>query len=292
MGAMKTNPVKVYWDVLKEAVSRFISEDTFTQSAALSYYTVFSLPPMLFIIFWSAGLLFDEAAIRTAVFDELGKMIGSDGSDQLLSTIEGINLHKPGWWESLIGIVTMLITSSTVFIAMQSALNRIFEVQINRSLKQSIWVMIRDRILSLSILAIIAFIMAVSLVITTTITQAGSALEAWFGEITAWLVFLDFILLNLAVLTVLFAVMFRYLPDVQMKWRNTWFGAFFTALLFLGGKSLIAIFIGNSEVANFYEAAGSILVLMLWVYYASAIFLFGATITHCRAVQLEASSHA
>lgn len=291
MGPMKTNPVKVYWDVLKEAVSRFISEDTFTQSAALSYYTVFSLPPMLFIIFWSAGLLFDEAAIRTAVFDELGKMIGSDGSDQLLSTIESIELQKPVWWKTLIGITTMLVTSSTVFIAMQSALNRIFEVEINRSLKQSLWVMIRDRILSLSILTIIAFIMAVSLVLTTTINQAGSALEVWLGEISDWLVFLDFILLNLAVLTVLFALMFRYLPDVQMKWSSTWFGAFFTAVLFLVGKSIIELFIGKSDVANLYDAAGSILVLMLWVYYTSAIFLFGATITHCRSIQLDNMKH-
>lgn len=287
MADIKINTFSEYWQIVKEAVVRFAKEDTINQAAALAFYAVFSIPPMLFIIFWLAELIFDASAIKTSVFNEFGKIIGEDGSVQIRSTIENISFQKPNWWQSLIGIVTLLITSSTVFVAIKSALNSIFEVHVDRSLKRSIWVLIRDRFISISMLAIIAFILVLSLIFTSAINESGRFAEDLIGKYAQWMTIFDSFLLNLVIHTVLFAMMFRYLPDSPMRWRDTWLGGFITAILFVVGKLMITIFVGNSEVANLYDAAGSIMVLMLWIYYTSAIFLFGATITRCRVIYLE-----
>ncbi|MGB5421945.1 MAG: YihY/virulence factor BrkB family protein, partial [Desulfobacterales bacterium] len=134
-----------------------------------------------------------------------------------------------------------------------------------------------------AMLVSISFILLVSLVMNAIITEIGRQLSQWIGKLAVYLMVFDAMLLDLGATTVLFAMYFRYLPDAKIKWQDTWFGALLTAVVFTGGKYLIAIFIGNSEVADLYDAAGSILVLMLWVYYASAIFLFGATFTFTRA---------
>lgn len=272
-----------YWKILKASVSKFIEEDVLTQSAALSYYMVFSLPPMLVIIFWSAGLLYQEAPVREAVFDELGKLIGHDGAIQIMATLEKLTFTQPTLWAAIIGIVTLIFMASTVFVTIKNALNKIFEVHIERSVKQGILWMLLDRLLSIAMLAIIALILIVSMVVSSMITAFGEVILEYMGDISAWLLIFDSALLNLVVLTLLFAITYRYIPDSRLKWGDTWFGAFFTAVLFVAGKSMIAFFIGNSQVANFYDAAGSLLVLMLWVYYTSAIFYFGAIVTHSRA---------
>lgn len=271
-----------YWKVLKNAIIGFVNEGAFTQSAALAYYMVFSLPPMLLIIFWSAGLLYDEDLVREGIFDEFSKLIGENGSGQLMTTIEGLTSKKPTWWETTIGVGTLLFMVSTVYVTIQEALNKIFEIKITRSIAQGIWITLRDRFFSIAMLGIIALILTFSMVVSALIDAFAGNIENWIGDYAIWLRLFDNVLLNFIVLTLLFALMFRYIPDKRIKKSEIWFGALFTAILFIAGKSLIGIFIGNSQVANFYDAAGSILVLMLWVYYSSAIFLFGAIFTHSR----------
>jgi membrane protein len=271
-----------YWRVLKSAVTRFVDEDILTQSAALSYYMVFSLPPMLVIIFWSAGLLYEEAAVREAVFSELGKLIGQGGAEQIMNTMQKLTAAKPTWWAAVIGIGTLVFMASTVFVTIKNALNKIFEIQIERSVQQSILMMVFNRFLSIAMLAIISLILIISMVVSTLINAFGELIVEWVGESMNWLLLLDSAVLNLIILTLVFAITYRYVPDKRLKWRDTWFGALFTAFLFIAGKSLIAFFIGNSHMANLYDAAGSLLVLMLWVYYSSAMFYFGAIVTHSR----------
>jgi membrane protein len=268
--------------MLKSAITRFIDEDILTQSAALSYYMVFSLPPMLVIIFWSAGFLYEEAAVREAVFSELGKLIGQDGAVQIMKTLQKLTSSKPTWWGAVIGTGTLVFMASTVFVTIKNALNKIFEVQIERSVQKGILMMMLDRLLSIAMLAIISLILIISMVVSTVISAFGEMIVDWIGDSMSWLLLLDSAFLNLIILTLLFAITYRYVPDKRLKWRDTWFGALFTAFVFIAGKSLIAFFIGNSQVANLYDAAGSLLVLMLWVYYSSAMFYFGALVTHGR----------
>ena len=271
-----------YLKVLKNALSKFFSEDILTQSAALAYYMVFALPPMLVIIFWLAGLWYEEVLIREAVFDEFGELMGQDGANQLMTTLERITSTKPTIWAAIIGVGSLLFMASTVFVTMKQALNKIFEITIKRSLSQGIWIMIFNRFLSIAMLCVIALILTLSMVVSALITAFSGIMEKWMGDYTNWLLIIGLVLLNLSVLTLLFAITYRYMPDARLKWGDTWFGALLTAVLFLTGKSLIAFLIGNSQISNFYAAAGSILVLMLWVYYTSAIFYFGAIITKSR----------
>ena len=270
-----------YLKVLKNAFRKFFSEDIFTQSAALAYYMVFALPPMLIIIFWLVGLWYEEVLIRAAVFDEFGELIGQDGANQLMMTLESITSTKPTIWAAIIGVGSLLFMVSTVFVTMKQSLNRIFEVTVKRSLSKGIWMMLFDRFLSIAMLCVVALILTLSMVVSALITAFSDLIEKWMGDYSNWFLLLGLVLLNLAILTLLFAITYRYMPDSRLKWSNTWFGALFTAVLFIAGKSLIAFIIGNSQASNFYAAAGSILVLMLWVYYTSAIFYFGAIITNC-----------
>lgn len=275
-----------YWDILKKAISQFLSDNILTQSAALSYYTVFSLPPMLMIIFWASGLMYEENAVRSAVFEGIGNVIGESGSNQIMDTIEGLNLHKPSLIKTMFGGIFLLFTSSTVFIAMQDALNSIFKITLKQSLGESIWYVIKDRLLSVPMLVVFAFILVISLVVSSAINNSGKFIQEQFGYSMEWLIDTGFFVLDVSFIAVLFAIIFRYIPSVKIKWKDTWFGAFLTAILFVIGKSIIISFIGSSSIANLYQAAGSILVLMLWVYYTSAIFLFGAVVTHIRSIEL------
>lgn len=287
MNTKKHTSLSFYWKVLKNSVVRFISEDVITQSAALAYYMVFSLPPMLIVIFWTAGLWYEEIRVREAVFDEFGVLIGKQGASQLMSTLEKLSATKPTVWAAIIGVGTLLFMASTVFVTMKQALNQIFEVKLVRSVKEGIGWMLLDRFLSIAMLCVIAIILTISMVVSAVITAFGEAIEKWLGDSTIWMLLFDHIVLRVIALTLIFAITYRYMPDARLKWKDTWFGAFFTAVLFLIGESLIEIFIGNSQVANFYDAAGGILVLMLWVYYSSAIFFFGAIATHSRSELLN-----
>ncbi len=273
--------------LLKKSFSKFISEDIFTQSAALAYYMVFALPPMLVITFWLAGLWYQDVVASEAVFNEFGELMGQEGAKQLMATIERLTSNRPTLWETIIGIASLLFMISTVFVTTKQQLNRIFEVKVNNSLRQEIWITLINRFLSIAMLCIIALILTLSMVINALINTFGVIMEKWMGNYSNWFLVVGFIVINFVFLTLLFGLIYRYMPDNRLKWSDTWFGGAFTAILFIAGKSLISFFIVNSQVSNFYDAAGSILVLMLWVYYSSAILYFGAIVTYSRAKLLN-----
>ena len=217
-----------------------------------------------------------------AIFSEVATLVGNQGAQQLMTTIGGLSIEKPTIWATVIAVVVMLFIASTVMVAGQNALNRLLGYEDKRAPAQALWEMLRDRFLSVAMLLTIAFIMSVSLVLNALVVFMGSVLESWNPSVASLVTFLDHALVDLIVMSALFTLMFRYLPDVRLKWRETWFAAVLTAILFTAGQYLIGYIIGQSDAANYYEAAGSVLVLMLWVYYASAIFLFGAVYTKVR----------
>jgi len=272
----------ILWKILKESIFRFLDKDAFTHSAALAYFTVFSLPPVLLIILWGAGLFYQDAKMSEAIFSEVANLVGNEGAQQLMTTIGGLSIEKPTIWATVIAVVVMLFTASTVMVAGQNALNRLLGYEANPEPAQVLWEMLRDRFLSVAMLLTIAFIMSVSLVLNALVVLMGGVLENWSPSVAYWVTILDHVLVDLVVMSALFTLMFRYLPDVRLKWRETWFAAVLTAILFMTGQHLIGYIIGQSDAANYYDAAGSVLVLMLWVYYSSAIFLFGAIFTKVR----------
>jgi membrane protein len=256
-------------------------------AAALSYYMVFSLPSMLLIVFWTTARFYDEVAVREAIFAKIGSLVGHKGAGQIMATLEKLSVEQPTFWATALGVGILLFFATSVFDAMRTAFNKMVPHQTDDSMGRSIWKLLRIRFIAFALLISISFILLVSMVIHALITKIGNHLVQWFGEVAEFIVAFDFILLELGTVSLLFAMYFRYLPDIRLEWRNIWLGAVMTAGLLVLGKSLIALFISNSTVADLYDAAGSILVLMLWVYYSSAILLLGATFTFTRAELLH-----
>ena len=181
----------------------------------------------------------------------------------------------------------LLYFATTVYDVMRNALNRLAQVKSSTSLGLSIWRLVRIRIIAIALLISVSFLMVVFLILDALIAVVDSYLAGFSGALAGFVAVVDAYVLSFCATTVLFALYFRYLPDVRLRWRDTWFGALLTAFLYLEGKALISLIIGNSDAADLYDAAGSILVLMLWVYYAAAIFLFGATVAFTRARKLN-----
>ena len=282
-----SNTLKFYPEVLKESIVRFFDDDMPMHAAALSYYMVFSLPSMLLIVLWTSARFYDEVAVREAIFAKIGGLVGHQGAGQIMATLEKLSVEQPTFWSTALGLGILLFFATSVFDAMRTALNKIANVQTSDSVMRSIWKLLRIRFIAFALLVSISFILLVSMVIHALITKISDHLVSWFGEVAEFIVSFDFILLELGTISLLFALYFRYLPDNRLRWRDIWLGAALTAGLLIIGKSLIAFFISNSTVADLYDAAGSILVLMLWVYYSSAILLLGATFTFTRAELLN-----
>ncbi len=282
-----SNILNFYLQVLKKSIVRFFNLDMPMHAAALSYYMVFSLPSMLLIIFWTSAHVYEEGAVREAIFTKIGSLVGHQGARQIMATLEKLSVEQPTFWASALGLGILLFFATSVFDAMRTAFNKMIPPEADESAGRSVWKLLRIRFIAFAMLISISFILLVSMVIHALISWVGVHLGQWVGETANFIVTFDFILLELGTTALLFGLYFRYLPDIRLKWRDIWLGATLTAGLLIMGKSLIAFFISNSTVADLYDAAGSILVLMLWVYYSSAILLLGATFTFTRAELLN-----
>jgi membrane protein len=278
-----SKPLNFYGQVLKKSIIRYFERDMPMRAAALSYYMVFSLPSMLLIILWTSARFYNEAAVREAIFAKIGSLVGHQGAGQIMATLEKLSVVQPTFWATALGLGMLLFFATSIFDAMRTAFNQIIPPQTDDSVGRSVWKLLRIRFIAFGMLLSISFILLVSMVIHALITKLGNLLVQWFGETAEYIVAFDSILMELGTISLLFALYFRYLPDIRLKWRDIWLGAVLTAGFLVMGKSLIGFFIGNNTVADLYDAAGSILVLMLWVYYSAAILLLGATFTFTRA---------
>ena len=268
-----------YWKLLKETVISFSDKDMLTHAAAISYYTVFSLPSMLLIVLWTAAQFYREDAVYEAIFERITGLLGEQASHQIMATIQKLSVEEPTWLSTVIAIAILLFFATTVFDAMRTALNTIDKVEAPSSLKKSIWMLFRLRIIGFTLLISLSFFLLVSLTLDVMLSTLSLYLFDWLGEWSQYFLRIDKFLLDFVVTTLIFALYFRYLPDIRLKWSIVFLGAGWTSILFVLGKGLIGILISNNQIINLYDAAGSLLILMLWVYYASIIFLFGATFT-------------
>lgn len=283
---MRIFALSFLFTLLKDAFTKFMEDDLMTHAAALAYYTIFSLPPMLLVILYTATRFYDEVQVKAAIFGEIETLIGAQSATQLANSIDKLGVYDTNSWAAILGIGTLIFTSTTVFVTMQNALNRTFKVKAKPK-GWGILKLIKDRLLSFTFLIGIAFILLVSLTINALISAFNNRLESVIGDVSAAITAIVSLILPLVIITILFAMIFKFLPDAKLKWKDTWVGAIFTAILFSGGKYLIGFYIGNSQTANLYEAAGSVMIIMLWVFFASSIFLFGAVFTYIHAEYME-----
>ena len=263
------------WVLIKESVTSFIEDEALSRGAAIAFYTVTSIAPVLFIVVAIAGLAFGQDAARGAIADQVSGLMGKESADLLQNAIKSAANTSSGVLATVVGLVTLIVAASGVFGEMQSALNAFWKVEPRGT---TVSRLVRARAASLGLVAALGFLLLVSLVISAGVSALGR-------YINAYLPFGDFILeavnflISFLLIAVLFAAIYKVLPDKRLEWRDVGVGAVATALLFTLGKFLIGLYIGSSAVASSYGAAGALILVLLWIYYSAQIFLLGAEFT-------------
>jgi membrane protein len=267
-----------YWlSILAAAISNWLDSQAFIYAAALAFFTVFSIAPILVVVVGLVGLVMGESAVQGELFAQLEATLGSDAAGVVQTAVINSQIDQSGIWPALIGIIATIVGATTVFAQMQQSLNQIWDVA-PRPKRNNLWVFIKSRLLSLTIILSIGFIMLVSLLLSVALRSIMAFAEGWL-PVPGWAMVGMELVLSLLVITLLFAAMFKILPDVRLSWGDVLLGAFITAILFTAGRSLISIYLAYTATASAYGAAGSLALLLLWVNYSSMILLFGASFT-------------
>lgn len=260
--------------MLQETVAGYIEDEALSRGAAIAYYTIFSIAPVLVICIAIAGLAFGQEAAQGAMVGQLRGMMGDQAAEAVQAMIASAGNKSSGIWATVIGLVTLLLTATGVFGEMQASLNVIWKAQAPTGVSG----MIKARAASLGLVATLGFLLLVSLVVSAALTALGATMNRIVPGIETMLHVANFVISFLMV-SALFAAIYKILPDRQLRWKDVAVGAFATAFLFTVGKTLIGLYIGSSSVASSYGAAGALVIVLLWIYYSSQIFLLGAEFT-------------
>jgi membrane protein len=268
--------VKSLWSLAKESVSQWSDDYAASMGAALAYYTIFSIAPLLVIAIAVAGFFFGDDAARGEIFGQLRGLIGDEGASAIQGVVRSAGQTGHGTFAAIAGVITLLLGATTVFGELQSDLDRIWD---SPKPKQSgLWGMLRGRVLSFGMVLGIGFLLLVSLVLSAALSALGHFWSGWFPGWEVLLQVINFVV-GFAVVTGLFAMIYKLLPRCDIGWKDVWIGAMVTSLLFSVGKLLIGLYLGKSSVASSFGAAGSLVIVLLWVYYSAQIFLLGAEFT-------------
>lgn len=267
--------LKTIWTATRRSAEAFVDDNALSRGAAIAFYAVTSVGPVLLIVIAVAGLVFGEDAARGALMDKLSKAMGPQSAGFLQLAIGKASNHQSGVIATIIGIVSLIVTASGVFGEMQSALNAIWRASPEGT---TVVRLIRSRLTSLGLVVTLGFLLLTSLLIGAAIATVGQALHQVSPFTDVLLSALNFVI-SLALLSAIVAAIYKILPDTHLRWRDTAVGAIVTALLITIGKLGIGIYIGTSGIASSYGAAGSVLAALLWIYYSAQIFLFGAEFT-------------
>lgn len=268
--------VKAVWTVIKTAGTGWANDKATRLGAALSYYTVFAIPPLLIIVLFIASLVFNPDQVRSAMFSEVGGLIGKKSAEAIQSAMAAQYQSNKGTVASILAIVALIATATGLFLELQDDLNLIWGVETKPG--QGIWGFIKNRLLSFAMIVGIGFLLLVSLVVSAAL----GAMSKYIDTVVPGLGILSEVLNNAVaffVIAALFAMIFKVLPDVKIAWRDVWVGAAITSLLFVAGKFAIGWYLGRSTTVSAYGAAGSIILVLLWVYYSAQILFFGAEVT-------------
>lgn len=264
-------------NILKNTFNGFMLDKGLKLSASLSYYTVFSMAPLLLLIISLAGAFFGREASEGRIFAEINGLIGNEAALQVQEIIRNLELSGKTTLSVFIGAVTLVIGATTVFGEIQDSINIIWRVKAKP--KKGWLKLIKDRLLSGSIIVGLGFLLIVSLIINGALVALNDIFKKYFPDLTIVIFNILNVVVSFMVITVLFGVIFKVLPDAKIKWRHVRAGAFFTALLFMLGRYLIGLYIETTAAGSPYGAAGSIIIILLWVYYTAAILYFGAEFT-------------
>ena len=275
---MKFPPsVAAYWQLVKRAGQAWLDDYAPSMGAALAYYTVFSLAPLLLIVIAIAGLVFGDDAARGEIFGQLRGLMGDDAAKGIEALLASVSKPTEGITATVVGVGVLIVGATTVFGELQDALDRIWRAPA-RETSGGLWSLLRARLLSFGMIFGIAFLLMVSLVLGAGMAALGKWRGGMFGEWEALAQAVNAVL-SFGLTTAVFAFIYKLMPRVKVQWHDVWLGALVTALLFTLGKTLIGLYIGNTDVATGFGAAGSIVIVLVWVYYSAQVFLMGAEFT-------------
>jgi len=265
---------------LKALLREYWADRPMELAAALSYYTLLSLAPLVLMTVAVAGLVFEHAAVEGKLITEVRALVGDSGAEVVHTVLQNANDSETGIFSLVVGMVVLLVGATTVFVQLQAALNRIWEVDVSAH-EGAIRSFVKERLLSLAMVLGVGFLLLVSLLVNAGLSAIGESARGAVGDAPAVLHTVN-AMISLVVITLLFGLMFKVLPEAQVSWRDVWIGAIVTSVLFTLGKYLIGLYLGRASVGSAYGAAGSLVVLTVWVYYASMIVFLGAKLTYIR----------
>jgi membrane protein len=264
-------------DILLQASVAWIDDDASTMGAALAFYTVFSFAPVLIIAIGVVGVFIDADTVRAHLLPQMQNLLGGAGVSALQILLSSASYLGKSKAATAIGVGTLLIGASSVFVELQTSLDRIWGVP-KQNRRRGLWRFVRSRFLSLGLVLAVGFLLMVSLLVSTLLAALGAWLASYLGEWQASIIAVD-VFLSVIISAALFALVYKYVPQERLDWHDVWVGASVTSILFNVGKFAIGYYLGKSAFSSVYGAAASLLVLLLWTYYSAQIFLFGAEIT-------------
>lgn len=268
---------KTTWEVTKQTFKKFIDDNPLDYAAIIGFYTIFSLPAVLIITIRIAGSAFGQDAVRGEVVKQVGGIVGRNSAAQVQSIIENASQSEASTIGTAVGVLVMIFSATTVFVALQDSLNAMWKV---KAKPEKGWIkLVVGRLLSLALVVSLGFLLLVSLSIDVVLGLVYNYLREELSGIAVYLVTIGNILVSVLITTVIFAAIFKVLPDAKIKWPNVWVGAVVTAILFTLGKYILNIYFQHDPLADTYGAAGSLVLILVWVYYTSIIFLLGAEFT-------------
>jgi membrane protein len=272
--------MRLLWTVVREAAQNWSGHKDARQGAALAYYSVFSLGPLIVIAIAIAGFFFGREAVTGQVASSITGLLGDTGAKAVQAMLAEASRPREGVLATILGLGLLVLAAVGVVVQLKDALNIVWEVK--QTSQSGVWSFLCSYIVSFAAVLALGFLLLVSLLVTTILAAAGKYAAPYIHE---WMLHLVSILVSFSVITVLFAMMFKWLPDVRVDWYDVWLGAILTAILFELGKSAIGFYIGKQGLESTYGAAASIIVVLIWVYYSSQIILMGAEFTHAFANQ-------
>jgi membrane protein len=277
-----TQHFKNIFTASKTALKEWMSKDPFRESAVIAYYSIFSLPGLLVVVVTCAGYFLGREAVNNHLSAQITGTLGAQTADQIQHIIIKASQAKNSLWAAIIGVVTIIVGATGVFAEFQKALNTIWKVKTDK-FKSGLWHVIRVRLFSFGLIISIAFILIVSLVVSAMLTALGHWLSGHFSDSFSITLQVVNAVASLLILAGLFSLMFKFLPDANIKWRYVWVGSLVTAFLFEIGKFALGFYFGKANPGTGYGAAGSVILIMLWVSYSSMIVFYGAEFTHAYA---------
>ncbi len=270
---MRTN----VWSLLKETVKEFINDNAIKLSASLSYYTIFSLPPLLIIIISLCGVFFGREAVQGELFGQINGLVGNEAALQIQEMIKNVKLSDSNVFATSIGVIVLLVGASGVFAEIQGSINYIWGLEAKP--KRGFIKFLKNRLMSFSMIGSVGFLLLVSLLVNSLMDILNNRLMAYFPNVVVYIFYILNILIVFAIITLLFSIIFKSLPDGKVVWKDAFIGSSFTSVLFMIGKFGIGAYLGSSAISSTYGAAGSIILILVWVYYSAIILYFGAEFT-------------